>query len=265
MFYFTDLAAVVYESSKDSKLTINLKHQLKLGRDRIRKHYTSFKSTVCSLIIKKGIPIDELLFFLRDYPGLEKCKERFDSLPKDVKYYDIFKLIGDEFASYLHYDIFQDLLDKYCTASEKDCDELKYSEHLKAYIEQLDIKHFLKINPDLQKLPCGSKELCLKMDIEETTRITKIKHLESSLASILDSGLLPTDLKLIGVEKGCLILKYLIPEVISDVIFTSDIKLTEEQYEDFRSLSVLWLKCGNIKVNIDSGISKCLKISKHGK
>ena len=205
---------------KDSDdIDMDLRHQLKLSRDKIITHYASYRYGVYELIIKKGVSVEEFLFFFGGLPGFGENMCKFDSLPPQARMLDVFKIIGDEFSSYLHYEVFQYILNKYGNASEKDCEMFKYPEYLKVYIEQLNIKEFLDINPELLKeLSTNSKRICLKMDIKETTKITNIKKLEVSVAAILGNKLRPSDLRLISVEEGCLILTYLIPEVAAVAI-----------------------------------------------
>ena len=230
----------------DPKVRKDLHHQLKVSRNQIRTRYASFRSGVLDLIIEKGVPVKKFLYFLRRLPELEECAQKFKLLPKEPDIYDIFVLIDDEFASYLHYEVFETILIEYSSPLERDCDKLRYSDYLKLYIKQLNIKEFLKLNPDLEKISATSKELCLKIDMDETTKITHIKDLESSIAGILGLGLTPSDLKLIDVEEGCLILTFLIPAAIADNIFAKNI--SADQIKKFQSLSILWIKCGNIMV-----------------
>ena len=230
----------------DPILHKDLVYKLKASRDEIRTRYASFRSGVCDLIIEKGVAVRRLLFFLRRLPELKECAQKFKLLPKEPDIYDLFELIDDEFASYLHYEVFQTILIQYSSPSERECDKLRYSNHLKFYIKQLNIKEFVKLNPKLEELSATSKKLCLKIDMDETTKITQIKDLESSIAGILGLGLIPSDLKLIDVKEGCLILTFLIPAAIADNIFAKNI--TADQIEMFRLLSILWIKCGDIKV-----------------
>lgn len=236
----------VEEAVQDPKIRKDLLHQLKFSRNEIRRHYASFRSGVCALIITKKVLVRELLFFLRCLPELKECAQKFELLPKEPPMYDLFELIDDEFASYLHYEIFQTILNEYSTPSERDCHKFKYSDHLKVYIKQLNIKEFLQLNPELEKISATSKELCLKMDMDETTKITQIKDLESSIAAILGLGLKPSDLKLIDVKEGCLILIFLIPAAKADIFAQ---KITAGQIEMFQSLSIIWMKCGDIKID----------------
>ena len=230
----------------DPKVRKDLLHQLKVSRNQIRTRYASFRSGVLDLIIEKGVPVRKLLFFLKRLPELEECAQKFIKLSKEPDIYELFDLIDNEFANYLHYEVYETILIQYSSPSERDCDNLRYSDHLKFYIKQLNIKEFLKLNPELEKISATSKELCLKINMEETTKITQIKDLESSIAGILGLGLTPSDLKLIDVKEGCLILTFLIPAAIADNIFAK--KISADQIKKFQLLSILWIKCGDIMV-----------------
>ena len=229
------------EQTLDPKVRKDLDHQLKHERDKIITFYAFYTSSICESVVSKKIPVEKILHFLTKLPG---CAQLFDSLPEEPDMYAVFKQI-DKIASYLHYEIYQSILNKYFTTSEKDSDDLKYSEYLKAYIERLDIKHFLKINSELVNLS-DTKELCIKIDMDETTKITRIKDLESRIATILGEGLRPSDLILIDVKEGCLILTFLIPATAADAIFAR--KFTTDQIERFRSISILWLKCEEYEI-----------------
>ena len=198
------------------------------------------------MIINKNVSVRLFLFFLK---GLPDCACVFDSLSSEenTDIINVFELIGEKLASYLHYEIFQCILNKYCDPREKDCDDFKYPEYLEDYIAHLDIKHFLEINSKLSEISGDTKKLCLKIDMDETTKITKIKDLESSIAKIFKPTLRPSELQLIDVKKGCLILTFLIPATAADAIFGKE--FNKNQIEMFRSLSVLWLQCKDIKVD----------------
>ena len=224
------------EKTLDPKVRKDLDHQLRHERDQIITRYAFYTSSIYESVVSKNIPVKNILRFLKRLPD---CAQHFDSLPEEPDMYAVFEIIDKKLASYLHYEIYQSILNKYFTL-EKDSDDLKYSEYLKAYIERLDIKHFLKINSELVNLS-DTKELCIKIDMDETTKITQIKDLESRIATILGEGLRPSDLILIDVKKGCLILTFLIPATAADAIFAR--KLTTDQIERLRSISILWLKC----------------------
>ena len=208
------------------------------------------------LIKNKNVPVGDFLYFLKALPD---CKNKFDSLSEDSTLLDVFDTIDNKLASYLHYEIFLSIINKYCTSSEKsDCEDLKYSEYLKEYIDHLDVKHFLEINSELENLAStDTSKLCLKIDMDETTKITQIKDLESSIAEILGPSIRPSELKLIDVKKECLLLTWIIPAIAANDIFAK--KITEDQIKRFHSLSVRWLKCEDIEVdcteenNRDSG------------
>ena len=230
---------------KDPDVDMDLRHQLKLSRDKIITHYASYRYGVYKVIIEKRVSVGDFLFFFGGLPGFGRDMCKFDSLPPEPHMRDVFKIIGDRFSSYLHYEVFQYILDEYCNASEKDCEKFKYPEYLKVYIEQLNIKEFFEINPELKELS-STKRICLKMDIEETTKITNIKKLEVSIAAILGCKLQPSDLRLISVEEGCLILTYLIPEVVAVAIASKE--MTADQIESLESLSIHWIRCDEIEI-----------------
>lgn len=223
-----------------------LRMDLEFSRDKVITHYASYRSRICSLVIRKGVSVSEFVYFLRGLPDFVENGHKLDSLPTEAGMYDVFRIIDDDFASYLHYEMFQCILDEYGTDLERNSDKLsKYPEHLRVYIHQLDIKHFLMMNPKLPILSCSEK-IFLKIDLDLTTKITRIKELTTRLTTILGLGLRPSELKLIDAKIGCLILVFCIPAVKADAI--ADKTTTAAQIEGLRGLSVHWLKCGDIVV-----------------
>ena len=102
--------------------------------------------------------------------GVEQKLEKADTI------YKIFDLLGKECASFLNYDIYKSIQDKYCGGF--DCEDFKYPEWLSAYIDKHKIKEFFYINPKLEKLNEASTKLMLKLDIEATSRVVKVVDLK---------------------------------------------------------------------------------------
>ena len=68
--------------------------------------------------------------------------------------------------------------------------------------------------------------------------------LKSALADIL--GVRSNALQLVGVDEGCVVIKFHLPAAVADRLFANG--LTSKQEADIRALSVLWLKCGGYKL-----------------
>jgi hypothetical protein len=158
----------------------------------------------------------------------------------------LFDLIGEEYTSFLNCDIFQSILEKYCTGL--DCEDLKYPEYLKAYIDKHKIAEFCSVNPQLANWTKNSKKLCLKFDIDETSKVSKVLDLKPRIAEILD--VTPGALQVFSIEEGCVVLTLLIPTFVADVIFPEGKELTMKQRNAFQALSVLWIKCDNFRLEI---------------
>ena len=224
---------------------MDLKQQLQNNCDKIRKRYASFVSDICKLLIYKKVSIEELQTFLSRLPALEDSDD-FKSLSREaVTIHAMIDLIGDKFASFLYYDIFQSILDKYCSDAEKCSDVLKYSVHLKDYINQHSIEEFILINPTLKKFISDSKEVHLKIDIKKTSKIAEVVEFERTIANILD--IKQSMLHLYKIEDGCIILTFHIPTAVAEKVFNAG--LTEKQIKRLQHSPVLWLKCGDYKIN----------------
>lgn len=91
----------------------------------------------------------------------------------------------------------------------------------------------------LKKFTETSKELVLKIDIESTARLAKLKVLKSAVAKIL--GLKSVSLRLVDVTDGCVVVTFLIPTLVAEIVFNKYVVLADEQVEKFKAQSVLWL------------------------
>ena len=194
---------------------------------QIIKIYGSFVDCVRTSIEEKGVTAEALCMYLlsvsafstnRQGHTLALLSDKKSELQKATTVIEIFNILITECASFLNYDIFQDILEKYdINADQK---ELKYSEHLKAYMEKHKISEFAAISPLLNSRK-SSKELTLKYDVESTSRLAKVADLRRFLASI----------------------------PVADAIFAPNTVLTAQQERDLQAASVLWLECNGYTFN----------------
>ena len=99
--------------------------------------------------------------------------------------YEICDIIARYYSSFLDYDIFQEIVDKFNLGKHV---ELEYSKHLEAYIKKHHISEFVAINPSLKKTANTSKELVLILDTEAMSKHGKVTDVKYSIARILDQN-----------------------------------------------------------------------------
>lgn len=161
-------------------------------------------------------------------------------LERAADHYEIFNLLTDEYASFLNYGIFQDIINKYRIDNGQE--QLKYPEHLKTYIlkHQCNALEFMKSNSTEK-----SKALVLKINVELTSELSKIIELKLAIAKIL--GLKPLALQLCGIKTGSIVVTFLVPHLVAEFIFNEHSGLTKEQIRRFRALQVQLLECNDCK------------------
>ena len=211
---------------------------------------------MCDCVVNRGVSVQRLCTFLLELPAFASDEDENqgrllsgvqEKLEKADTIYNVFNLLRKECASFLNYDIYESIQNKFCT--EVECEDFKYPERLKAYIEQHSIKEFLDVNPQLEKFTKASKKLTLKIDIEVTSKVAKVVNLKSSVAALL--GLRPTALRLLGIEEGCVIVTFLIPAFVADAIFGAGKIVSTKLKEELRNLPVLWMNCGNFNLTCE--------------
>ena len=153
----------------------------------------------------------------------------------------IFQILTTDCCSFLHVGIFQSIMKKYDIKANTE--DLKYSEHLKEYIDMHKISELLQVIPKLESGHLDdSTKLTIKFNVSLSSKVTKIFDLESAIAGILDLN--PSALRLVSIEEGCVITTFLIPEAVAEHF--NKTSLTEQQKADINALSVpvKWLNCG---------------------
>ena len=73
----------------------------------------------------------------------------------------------------------------------------------------------------------------------------KLLDLQDRISDILD--VLPGALRLVSVEEGCVVVTFLIPTKLAQIIFTSEKEFTVDEEQEFQALSVVWLECNRRK------------------
>ena len=153
----------------------------------------------------------------------------------------IFDLLAVEFSSFLNYEVFQWIVDRHHLDNGQE--EFQYPQHLKAYLNSHKISEFVEINPLLKDFSDASKQMVLKVDIESTSELAKLERLRAAVAKIL--RLKPAALRLLDVQEGCVVVTFLIPSPVAEIIFSKHSVLTVEQVEEFRASKVIWLECND--------------------
>lgn len=227
--------------------------------DKIIKRYASYVSCIRECLQAKEISPKALCSNLLSVSAFDHTQQKRMllsahevELNKAVDLFDVFNILTREYASFLNYDIFQYILDKYQINHGQE--ELKYPEHLDAYVTKHKISEFIKINPLLKKFTATSEELVLKIDIESTSRLAKLTRLKPAIAKIV--GLTTAALQLVDITDGCLVVTFLIPTPLAQLIFNEHIILTSEQIKHFQDLQVSWIKCNGCTLNLSAEITE---------
>lgn len=238
-------------SSKTSSLSPetleNLEFLLVEYRKKIVKQYASYVHCIRASILERGITVSELCSYLLSLDAFQaghnvQCKllsgvkDKFEGAST---IHQILDIVTKDCASFLDFEIYQCIVDEYDFDHGQNA--MKYSEHLKEYIEKHTIAELAKVVPKLCQSTDDTKEVTLKVDIELTCKLAKIVDLKKEVARILH--LMPFAIRLYSIEDGCVMVTFHLPASVADIIFTGGKKFTPSEMEIFWSLSVLWLRC----------------------
>ena len=239
-----------------SSVTPRDQMDLKVSRknlDEIIHKYTSYVDCLRTCIEVKGITPEALQTYLLSLPAstntykgqkLTLLSNKKIELLSTKTIVEIFSFLTTECASFLNCDIFETILENYKISVDQE--ELKYCDHLKAYVEKCTITEFVKVTPPL-KLKSGYKELTLKYEIANVSNIGKVDELKKLVAKLLD--LSPLVLHIVHIIDGCVVVTFFLAASVAEVIFTPDRVFTPQQEGEFRAASVLWLKCNGYIFN----------------
>ena len=230
-------------SSLNPKVRLDLEYVLENNLREIIVKYASYVDCIRATIKEKEVSLEDFRSFVLSLPASTDSKRQKLTLLCDVELElekcntitAIFDVLKKKCASFLNYDIFQNIVDHYSICEDQE--KMKYPEKLKAYVEKHKISEFTDINP-LLKSKKGSKEFTLKYDIETTCSLAKVCELEKVLVKLH-----PSTLHIVDIEEGCVIVTFLIPASVADALFAPDTVFTPQQEEELRAASVLWLKC----------------------
>lgn len=232
----------------DPAVQEDLECQLELNLEAIGKLYASYVSYTYDSIEDLNVSFKKFRMYLLNFPALD-CNNSEDEQQYKLLFEvrngllqadtveGIFLVLSTKYASFLNYDIFQSILDKY------EIPNSKYPEDLKAYINKHKLSELVKVCPKLVELSGSASEMVvLKFSIPMTSRVAKVLYLKKAIAKIL--RLKPSALRLLGINEGCVEATFLIPSDVADFIFK---EITPRQKEEFQALPVMWLKCGDRK------------------
>jgi hypothetical protein len=229
----------------DPAVRMDLEFVLRENSDKIQRQYALFVYDLCEYLKEQGTTPTQLRTFVQCQPlsGRAHGLEEADTLNR------IIDLIGDQCASFFHYHIYQSIQDQFCTDTENP--NLKYSEHFKAYINLHKISEFFSINPKLtSRHSAGSEELVLKVgNLQMCDKLVKAVDLQCAVAMVLRK--MPSELQLISIEGGCVVLKFLISTAVRSTLT----ELSSDQKKELQELSILFLKCGDYKLELSSAVT----------
>lgn len=219
-----------------AKVHADLEYILVKNLREIIAKYASYVDSLRAAIEKKKISVDNFRSYLLSMPASSDEKLTLFSdvkseLKKRTTITDIFDFLKTEYASFLDYEIFDDICTHYKVKVT-----LKYGILLKQYAEKHKITELANRFPQLNKTGC-KETIAMKFDIEKTCRLAQVKDLQKHVANAL--GVCPSALHIYNIQDGCVIITFVISASVAEAAFTFDKAL---QKAKFRAVSALWLK-----------------------
>ena len=240
---------------------MDLKQQLQLSVRDVMNHYASLVADVCSSLIDNHISAQVLSSFLLSLPafkdnrgeetGLVLMSGIRDQLESAVTIYQVINALSSDHASFLNCDIYKIIVKEFGT--EKDHEDLsRYLEQLQDFIKRNKLIEFIELGSSFGRASSIEDKLMFKLDVDMTMRISQLLELRHSLAAVL--GLWGSTFRLLKVEEGCVIVTFLVYGVIAHEVF-NNVKFTAKQVQDFRALSVVWIKYCDVVYNFSENSS----------
>jgi hypothetical protein len=246
----------------DARIIETVSGYLNHYRQKIQRDFAFFTSSIHDKVgVHEEVDVDNLSFFLLQMPALknfgkesEESSKLFygvrDGLRDASTVKDLFYLLS-EHTSFLDYQIYIDIAEKYNINVEEEKE--RYLCNLKEYVNKHSISELVehKIIPTLRKESSnGSKKLVIKLDIKMSGKLAKLIDLKVAIAELL--GFQPYALQLIYIEKGSVLVTFLVPAGAAACVFPIDKKFSKEESKAFRSLSVVWLEYDNCKFHFSA-------------
>jgi hypothetical protein len=245
----TTISSELASEPLDPEIRESLQQELEFNLNLIRKQYALFVSYIHDSIVDV-VDVKSLRVYLMGLPALvcdddkEEHKLLYGNIRDQLREADtvtkIIEVLLEDYCSFLNYEVFQCILDRFIVVQSTDSDAQKleafrYSEKLEAYLRKHKLSEFVQLKPGLRKIKDPSKKLILKFNIALPNRVTKVLDLKKAIAKVLN--LKTPALQLVGIAKGCVLVTFLIPPYLA--------QLTTEQIQEIQSLSVLWFQLGD--------------------
>lgn len=234
----------------------DLLQQLETNLEEILHHFANYTDSILESLQNKNVSVPALHTYLLGLPAfLGKCdNKKLTLLSSKMKRLEeandlcsIFKILKTECTSFLNYRIFEFLIKKYNIDRD---DNLKYPEKLQKYVKRHKITEFIEIEPQLCDLTDDTKELILVLDIEATCRVSQLTDLGKAVAKII--GIKQSALLIHNIKECCVVVTFLIPANIADVVFTGDKIFSHDQQVKFQMLSVRKLSCNGFTIDLSN-------------
>ena len=247
----------------------DLEYILECHHKDIVANFAKYTSRVQQLIEEEKIEVDTLCEFLVGFAGgdtrvaLISC-EKVAELDKAKSIGKIFRFLKIECASFLSYDIFEHIMDRFgIDRNDKDYSEkvkgdLDYPKKLKEYVEKHNIEQFIERKPVLAEYGQidDKVKLIMVFDIDLLSKVDKLLNIVKAIAKIIDDKL-PSNLLIYGIKGGCVEVTVLIPKELAECIFTSDKAFSDHQKEELQRLLVRRLECNSYTYNFVSAREDC--------
>ena len=229
----------VFYAELTAKQQERLEYQIEVDFDRIKREFATLQTKIRLSLRDKGITPKDLATHLVGY-GISESDE--SNLQEKESLEDIFILLSHSW-SFLDCDILTSIVDAYGT--EEDNRRMKeYTEKQEEFCNRRVLELPLSSTSKMGTQDPKDKEMVLKLDLSNP-KLSDLKTTKKTICKILGIND-PTSVSLIDVKRGCIEVRYFIPKLVSEAVFSKP--LTREQCNAFRAASVLSLSCGHFKV-----------------
>ena len=258
---------IIGEDDLSADILEDLKQQLESNMKGILTNYGCFITGIRQSIIDQNISPVDFRYFLLNLNALDHDSEvkLLSDIGNELKELttvtDMFEYLTiHKFISFLNYDIIECIIDKY--GSDEDRREMEaYVVKVKAFVNKHKLAEFAEINPAL-KVHHTMEKTTLKVDIDEFQQLAKVFDLRRKLANILESR--TSTLFLFDVKKGCVVVTFLIPRSVANIIFNENREFTMKQFKEFKDIEpIQWLECGDFRFDVTIKVSKLASIFIH--